>query len=217
MSLRSEKPGHWGALCLWIKLQSISFAKRYQHVLTSHKLFISQTRVKTKQELWTSWPLLLSQGDPVDLLCIKNAISPIWTWVLALLRQKSKLSCTSLIEMSNSAYSNQQSDCLLFWTAMSLSIWSHWWGLQHMLTKTYTHIIYSFLNKNFTWKPACGLRASFLLAGPVRYSGILPHSLEQQTPVSLFHQEAQLPECGVVSGATTLQVGNQLLILHVVF
>lgn len=66
----------------------------------------------------------------------------------------------------------------------------------------------------FTWKPVYGLRTFFLLTDV--FLGVFPHRFEQQGSISLFHQETQLPERGVVSCAAAFQSGNQFLVLRVV-
>lgn len=48
------------------------------------------------------------------------------------------------------------------------------------------------------------------------FLGVFPHRFEQQVSISLFHQETQLPERGVVSCAAAFQSGNQFLVLRVV-
>lgn len=48
------------------------------------------------------------------------------------------------------------------------------------------------------------------------FLGVFPDRFEQQGSISLFHQETQLPERGVVSCAAAFQSGNQFLVLRVV-
>lgn len=48
------------------------------------------------------------------------------------------------------------------------------------------------------------------------FLGVFPDRFEQQGSISLFHQETQLLERGVVSCAAAFQSGNQFLVLQVV-